>query len=263
MPKTQASKEPKILFWDVENSHNIVATFNLFKAFIPHDNILQHWFMFCASWKWAGKDKVHTVSLLDDPLRFKEDHTDDYYVIAKIHEALSEADAVVAHNGDRFDMKKFNARAIQHGFQPIPEVIQIDTLKIAKAKFNFNYNKLDFLGEYLGVGKKIKTDNELWLRCLRGERKALKEMLHYNKQDVVVLEKVYDKLKPYVPAKVNFNLFKSTGTQVCPSCGGNHTHRSGIRRTRTREYYRYQCQGCGHWFKSIDAKDVKSTSKIS
>ena len=242
-------RKPKILIWDVETSHNIVATFNLFKAFIPHDNILQPWFMFCASWKRHGEDKIHSVSLLDDPVRFKEDHTDDYWVIAKIHEVLCEADAVVAHNGDRFDMKKFNARAIQHGFDPIPNVIQIDTLKIARAKFNFNYNKLDYLGEYLGVGKKIKTNNELWLRCLAGERKALKEMLHYNKQDVIVLEKVYDKLKPYVPAKVNHNMF-SAGEHVCSQFGSSHIQKRGPRYTRTRTYQSFQCMECGHYSNS-------------
>lgn len=247
--------EPKILLWDVENTHNIVATFGMWNVNIPHKCILQEWFMLCASWKWLGDKKVGHVSLLDDPVRFKADHTDDYYVIARLHEVLSEADAIIAHNGDQFDIKKFNARAIKHGLEPVPPMIQIDTLKIAKAKFKFNFNKLDYLGDYLGVGVKIKTDIELWLDCLAGKRKAIKEMVAYNIEDVNVLERVYNKLRPYVDAKLNRNHFNVGEKPVCPSCGEASLHKRGFRLTRAAKHQRFQCTECGSWSSAPLKKD--------
>lgn len=240
-------KEPKILLWDVENTHNIVATFGMWNVNIFHENILQEWFMVCASWKWLGDKNVTAVSLLDDPVRFRADHTDDYYVIACIHEVLMEADAIVAHNGDQFDLKKFNARAIKHGLSPVPPMVQIDTLKIAKAKFRFNFNKLDYLGHYLGVGQKINTDNQLWLDCLSGKRKAIREMVKYNIEDVNLLERVYNKLAPFIDTKLNRNHFNVGERPVCPQCGEDSLQKRGFRLTRVARHQRFQCNDCGNW----------------
>lgn len=246
---------PKILIYDVENSHNVVATFNVWNVNITPDLILQEWFMICAAWKWFGETKVSKVSLLDDPKRYKADHTDDYYVIKKLHEVLSEADAVVAHNGDKFDLKKFNARAVQHGLPPIPPLVQIDTLKIAKKHFKFTYNRLDYLGHYLGVGQKIKTNVQLWLDCLAGKRKAVKEMVTYNIGDIDLLEKVYIKLAPYTDAKLNFNHFYGDG-HICPTCGSENLERRGFRLTKVSRFQRFQCKDCGTWSSAPKGKGI-------
>lgn len=249
-------RQPKILLWDVENTHSIVATFGMWNQNIQHKQVLQEWFMICAAWKWFGEKKVQAVSVLDDPKRFKKDFTDDYHVIKTLHGVLSEADAIVAHNGDKFDLRKFNARAIEHGFSPIPPVVTIDTLKIAKKHFYFNYNKLDYLGHFLGVGKKIDTDIELWLDCLRGNVKAIKEMARYNIGDIDLLEKVYIKLAPYAEAKLNFNHFFGEG-HSCPTCGSEKLQRRGFRLTRVSRFQRFQCNDCGSWSAAPESKSGK------
>ena len=236
---------PKVLFYDVETSLVEAATFNLWNTNISYKYLRADWWMFCASWRWQGQKRIHSVSLLDLPSLFKKDYSDDFYVISALYDVLSQADAVVAHNGDSFDIKKFNARAIYHGFDPLPSIVQIDTLKMAKQKFKFTYNNLDYIAQYLGVGKKIKTDGDLWIRCLDGDVKALKEMVRYNKMDVVVLEAVYDKLSPWCVSKLNRNLF--TSDRVCPSCGGSHLTRHKQRITRTGKQIQMQCQDCGHY----------------
>ncbi len=201
--------------------------------------------MICAAWKWLNKPRVYSASVLDNPEYFAADPTDDYEVIAKLHEVLSEADAIIAHNGDKFDLKKFNARALYHGFDPISPLVQIDTLKIAKAHFKFTWNALDYLAKYLGVGKKIKTDVDLWLDCLAGKRSAIKKMVKYNKYDVVILEAVYNILAPYAPSKLNLNLF--TDKRVCPHCGTDDMQKRGFRYTRTNKWQRLQCNECYSW----------------
>ena len=248
------NREPKILLWDVENTHNIVATFGMWNVNITHKQILQEWFMLCAAWKWLGEKKISSVSLLDDIPRFKKDFTDDYFVIKTLHGVLSEADAIVAHNGDKFDLRKFNARAVKHGLKPIPKMVTIDTLKIAKQHFNFNHNKLDYLGHYLGVGQKIDTDIELWLDCLKGDVNAIKKMVVYNKGDITLLENVFRILAPYAEAKLNFNHFFGEG-HVCPTCGSEDLQRRGFRLTRVSKFQRFQCNSCGAWSSAPDKKN--------
>jgi len=208
--------------------------------------------MLCASWAWGDKGKVNSISLLDFPDMFQEDHTNDYFVIDTLHKVLSQADAIIAHNGDNFDLKKFNARAIYHGLDPIPNLVQIDTLKMARSKFKFTYNRLDYLGRFLGVGHKLKTDVDLWLDCLNGDEKALKKMVSYNKVDVVMLRKVYQKLAPWCPSKLNQNHF--TEGRVCPSCGGKHLVKHKRRLTRAGAMVQVQCQTCGHYSSYPESK---------
>lgn len=255
--------DPKIIVWDIETNFNLLLSYNLFTDYIPHDHILQERYLLSVAWKELGSKKVQAVSLLDDPERFAQDPHDDYHIVKTIHEVLSDADAIVHHFGDKFDIRMFNARLIYHGFPPLPDIIQIDTYKIAQSKFRFNSNKLDYLGEYLGLGRKIQTDRQLWIDCWNGDKKAIREMVRYNKQDVELLEQVYLKLAPYAPAKLNLNHFYGDDEfePVCPRCGGSHLQQRGKRYTRTNEWVRMQCQECGGW-SSAPMKQDGSIGKL-
>lgn len=231
---------PKIIIWDIETSHNITATFNMFDVNIPTSSILQEWFIISIAWKELGKPKVHAV-YIDKPSEDKE-------LIKKFYKVLLSADALVAHNGDRFDVKKFNARAIFHGLPPIPTVPSDDTLKMAKKCFKFNSNKLDYIGEILGVGRKIKTEPGLWIKVLKGNKRAIRDMVRYNKQDVLLLEAVYLKLKVWTPSKINMNLFQETKL-ACANCGSSRMQKRGQMVTKSNTWHRLCCKDCGTWDK--------------
>lgn len=238
--------KPKILAWDIETSHNILASFTLYEKrglTIPHSHILKERQILCASWSMIGDRAVHSAHVTAGG--------NDREVVRQLHDVLSNVDAVVHHHGDFFDLRYFNARALYHGMRPIPPIIQIDTKKIAKAKFLFNSNRLDYLGQFLGVGKKIKTDGDLWLECLKGNPKAIEKMVRYNRQDVRLLKRVFAKLRPYVPAKINYQLFGDP--DACPSCGSCKTQHRGYAYTKERKYPRRQCQSCGSWFRGRKA----------
>jgi hypothetical protein len=241
--------EPNILIWDIETAHAIAALFSLYQDSVPIQNVLQEWYIICASWKWLGKKQVYATSVLDDIERFEKDPNDDYHVLKTLRGVIEQADAIVHHYGDRFDLPKFNTRLLYHGLDPLPDIPQIDTYKICKNKFKFLSNKLDYVGQYLGVGEKITTSPKLWLRCLMGEKDAVREMVKYNKQDVELLERVYVKLAPFAQAaqrKLNMNLWYGDNN-VCPTCGDANLHRRGYRTTRVSKFARFQCQSCGTW----------------
>ena len=149
-----------------------------------------------------------------------------------------------AHNGDKFDIKMANSFFIKYGLTPPSPYKSIDTLKIAKKIFRFNSNKLNDLGEYLGIGKKINTGGfQLWLRCLRGEKSAWAKMKRYNKQDVVLLEKVYNKLVPWDNSNTEMGF-------VCPICGSTNLQKRGWNINKIYKSQRYQCRDCGRWSQS-------------
>lgn len=244
---------PRIVLYDLETSHNIVATFRLFDKYnsmVPPENIITERFIICASWKVLGEKTVHSVSTLDDPKRYKKDIHDDYHVVKTLHGILSAADVIVAHNGDQFDKPFMETRMLFHGLPPLPPIQSIDTLKVARKRFMFNSNKLDYLGTFLKVGRKRPTTGGLWLKVLAGDRDAVREMVVYNKQDVLLLERVFQKLQPFMENHVNRHLFGGTG---CPRCSSKHVQSRGIHRAISRVYQRWQCQGCGGWWKTAKA----------
>ena len=237
---------PKILLWDLETSHNQVLTFGLWNQDIPHNNIQIERHIYCVAYCWYPEKKIHTISILDDPKRFNKNNHDDFYVVNEFRKVIEQADAHVAHFGDRFDMPILNARMIMNGLKPLPAIKSLDTKKIASKYFKFNSNKLDYLAKVLGHKGKLKNPKNLWLDCFAGDIKALKHMIKYNKQDIEALYFVFEKLMPYVKNNpLNASLFNGGATCTNPTCGSKKLQKKGFSYTRTGKFQRYICTKCG------------------
>jgi len=231
---------PRILVYDIETCPFIIKAFELRNEMpVSHNWILQERNILTAAWMWVGDKKARSVAV---PAKSP---TDDREIVQTLLELFEQADAIVAHYGDKFDHRFIMQRVIYHGYLPPPPVIQIDTWKIARSKFKFATNRLDYLGQYLGLGRKMQTGGwELWDRCMAGEAAALKKMREYNEQDVELLCKVYQRLQPFVPPRVNAALYIER--PACPRCSGVVQFR-GNRLSRTGLFKRYQCKSCGGW----------------
>jgi len=77
--------------------------------------------------------------------------------------------------GNKFDIRKLNARFIQQGLIPPLPYQSIDTLKVAKRYFAFSAYSLNFLCKMFGLSPKIHTGYELWKNCCKGDEKAIKK----------------------------------------------------------------------------------------
>ena len=234
-------KYPRILMLDCESLPNVGTFWSVGRKInIGYENIQQERRLVCISVKWLGGGRIYSFHA-----KLPADEKD---MLAKVWRFMEQSDAVVAHNGDRFDIPYIKTMGIVHGLPPLPPFKQIDTLKIAKRKFYFNSNRLDYLGHRLGVGKKIKTDYGLWLACLRGETKALRKMVAYNRQDVLLLERVFNKLRPHVPNIFNAILRATDkGAPACSSCSSGRIQYRGYYTGKTSIYKRFQCLSCGVW----------------
>lgn len=226
----------KRLFFDIETSPNIGLFWECgYKLNIPHDNIVKERAVICIGWKWSGESTVHSVSW--------DAEQDDKSALELFIPILDSADEVVTQNGDRFDIPWLRTRCLHHGIDMSPDYVSRDTYKLAKYKFKFNSNHLDYLGQFMGEGKKLKTDFDLWKDILlRNDRKALGRMVRYCKQDVRLLEKVFDKMNPYVPAKSHI------GRGLCPECGSEDVIVNKHRKTAMGyDKICYQCKACGKY----------------
>lgn len=247
----------KILLYDIETSPNFGAYFQLYRE----GNIVwtsKHWYILSFAYKWLNEKKVYVKALPDYDL-YKIDPENDFELVKDLRELFSSADIVVAHNGVAFDTKKTYARFIHHKLPPPEPVKEIDTKLIAKKHFKFDSNKLDDLGDYLGVGRKLQTGGfVLWRDCLKGDLKAWDKMKKYNKGDVELLEKIYLCFRPYIVNHHNIGLINGD-LEACPKCGSKDIIRRGYGFTAVSKYQRYYCHSCKAWSrgKNIERTQVR------
>lgn len=185
------NKEAKILFFDIEVSYGVARAWRPgWKVNLSYNDFITHPKIICISYKWNHEDFVSTVRW--------DSNQDDKQLLEQFIPELNKADFVVAHNGDNFDLPWIKTRALYHNLDILPRYASVDTLKIARYKHRFPSNRLDAIGDYLGCGRKIKTEFNLWTRVIEDKcLNALEEMTAYCEQDVLLLEEVYNKLSHY------------------------------------------------------------------
>lgn len=235
-------RKPRTLIYDIETAPIVGTVWGKYEQNLIWS--IQDWYILCFSYRWLGERKrTQSVGLPDYKL-YKKDPSNDLEVVRELHRLFNEADIVVAHNGNSFDQKKSQARMILHGFDPPSPYQQVDTKLVARRSFNFTSNKLDDLGEYFKIGKKYKTDAELWRKCMAGDKEAWKYMRRYCDRDVELLEKIYLRMRPWDKQHPNLAVI-SGAPDVCGKCGENKGFVSnGFDYTRTGKYHRFQCKNC-------------------
>lgn len=237
---------PKILLFDIETSLMEVYVWGLYKQFIPHTNIIKDengndktWYMISWAAKWLFDKKV-----MGDCVTPEESvKRDDSRILMSIWDLLNEADIVIAHNGDSFDIRKLNARFLEHEIPaPLPYK-SIDTLKVARREFALVSYKQDYLTKHFKLNNKLKTEFQLWVDCMHGDEDALKKMAKYNKHDVIGLEEVYLKMRPYMKNHPNIGVLKEE--DVCTVCGSKHLEETdAIYLTSASKFLVYRCNSC-------------------
>lgn len=251
--------KPKILLWDIETGFNIYGVFDgQVHGYISWKSILQERYIISASFKLLNEEGVWSHDLTEFS-RFKDDPTDDYFLVEAIKREVEDADYLIHHNGDKFDLRFFNSRLLYHGIPPIPhDIVLVDTCKLAKKRFKLNSNSLEYIANFIGCKPKGHIGGNTWKKCFDGDESAVKRMVEYNQGDVETLEDVFNTLAPYDNTKLNRALFSDE--MCCPHCSGLDYQKRGQRLTATRIYQRYQCNSCHKWFsgtKSIGSVEVK------
>lgn len=230
-------KNPRILVFDIENSQSLGYFFDTYDTSINHDDIVIPSYIFCVSYSLWGSNTVHTLSIQDFP-RFKREKHNDIEVLKAFSKIVEQADILVGHNINSFDLRKINGRLFLNGLPPIPAVKTLDTLRIAKKYFRLDYNGLDALAKDLGFSGKIHNEKGLWRKCFEGDVKSLKAMSRYNRNDVKINKKVFEKEMPFIKSLLSKE-------PICPNvlCGSSEIELRGVRDDKQR----FVCKKCKSW----------------
>lgn len=248
--------KPKVLYIDIENSRMVVEfeTYSLYNIDQIHPKHIKHdWYITCAAWAWLDLQtqkvgKIETVAVNDFP-SYSKDFRDDRTVIKTLHNVLSQADMIVGHNSDSFDIKKINYKFIKYGLEPLDMPPTVDTLKAAKKYAKSSSNKLYYLAKEFGVSMKIDLPSSVMHAADNGCEKSLKKLVAYNKGDIKAGAELYFKMLPYI--KNHPNIKRIMGGKPdknhppCQNCGSSKTVKDGTVTQKTGKYQRYRCMKCG------------------
>lgn len=232
----------KRLFYDIETAPNLVWSWRIgFNINLSHDNIVKERRIICIAYKWEGSDRVYS-------LRWDKNQ-DDREMLTNFLIIANEADELIAHYGDGFDLPWIRARCLIHGLEPLPLYKTVDTKAWASKYFYFNCNKLDYLSKVFGFDGKTETDYKLWLDVLAGKKSALDYMCKYCRDDVARLQEVWNKLRFAVRPKTHVGVFGGGERWHCAHCGSKNVRLSKKRVTASGTIqYQMQCMDCGGYF---------------
>lgn len=251
-------REAKVLLFDLEVSPTLSWNYGQYQTnaiAVEKPPIL-----LSVAWKWLGdKSEPQCLTILDRPLVDRFDHT---LLVKELWNLMNSAEIIVSHNC-AFDIKMANAFFLRAGLNPPSWYKPFCTLKTARRYFKLDNNKLDYLGELLGVGRKTQTTHaDVWYDMLFGDKKqqkiANKLMKEYNKQDVVLLEKIYNRLLPFADNHPNMALAAGIG-HICPKCASDRGFKvKAYRKTAGQvNAVQFECKNCHGYVTRLLTKEER------
>lgn len=243
----------KILILDIETAPNLAYVWGAWKQNIGQNQWVEKSYIMSIAYKWLNGDEIYYMENRDD---------NDAELVAEIYSLLDEADVVVAHNGQKFDLPTIIGRGVVHGYSPPSPYYVVDTLLVARKELRLVSNTLANLCEQLGLTEKLSHKQfpgfELWKECLKGNPEAWEEMRVYNIQDVESLEELYLRLRPYMRNHPNVSRPDEEGVVACAKCGSTNIQYRGYYYTRAGLCYRrFVCLDCGGWNRErFSEKDI-------
>jgi len=238
---------PKVLILDIETAPMVGYIWGLWDQSVPLNMLVKDWFILSFSAKWLGSSE-DAIVYKDQRGKKGKDLENDKALLKPLWKLIDEADICLHQNGIAFDMKKLNAKFLEHEMGPPSPYKNIDTLRMAKRLFSLTSNKLEYMTNKLCTkNKKLKTKKfqgfELWKACLAGNLEAWKEMEAYNKMDVLSLEELYHKLAPWGTG-IDFDIYNDETKPSC-NCGSQKFKKNGYCYSSVGKYQRYKCTSCG------------------
>jgi transposase-like protein len=231
---------PAVLVMDIETLPMIGYIWSPWQQDVRKEQLIKDWCILSWAAKWLDDPRMMCDCLTPKEVVSRNDHR----IVKSMWALMDDADVIIAQNGKKFDIPKLNTRFWKYQMPQPSSYKVIDTLDAARRAFGVTYNSLDYLGEYLGAGRKLKTEFQLWVDCDGGDRVALGKMREYNERDVTLLEDVYLKMRGWVPNHPKFQIYdKIIG--VCPVCLDPNTKEIGLYTASVRQYPEYRCSHCG------------------
>ena len=165
---------------------------------IEASNLDANW-GFIMSWciKYRDNDKI-----VGDIITPKEIHKLDFdkRIVKSLLEELEEnVDIAVTYYGTGFDIPYIRTRAMYYDmdFPAFGSIYHWDLYYKVRSKMKLHRNSLAVVTKFLGIEGKTHLESEWFMRAKYGGKKELKELLHHNEEDVIILEGLHNRLWRY------------------------------------------------------------------
>lgn len=247
----------KILLFDIECSLAQVYTYGLYDQNISIANVIEHPRMIAFTAKWLGKKKVYA---------FSEFHHSRKQMLEELHALMDEADVVAGWNSRGFDVKWVNSEFMVEKMSPPSPFKQVDLMQETKRNARFLSNKLSYISQRLLDDDKldynmakmwIKVDNPATSEVDR--KKEWDAMLRYAKKDTVLLEPLFEALRPWLKLPHPIK----DGDDLCRNCGSEDLERRGQALTLNGSYQRFRCRSCSTWMRGTARQPATNIRSIS
>lgn len=237
--------KPKILVWDIETSPMITYNFERFNQNIGLDQIKEDWYILAWGAKWLGDSESNAI-YMDN--RNSRNPSNDKKLVKSLIKLLEQADVCITHNGDKFDIKRVNTRAVLNNIPPYKHPKSSDTYKESKRTFSFTSNSLDYVSTNVNTKyKKLKHTEypglSLWKEVMKGNIHAWDVMKKYCLHDVFATEEYFIKIQGWIKTQ-NLSSFFDDLTLRC-YCGSKNIKPKEIRRVASGHFQGYKCSDCG------------------
>lgn len=237
--------EPKILCWDIETSPMVTYNFELYDQNIRLDQIKEDWNILAWGAKWLG-DPESKALYMDN--RNSRNVRDDKKIVSGLIALLEQADICITHNGDKFDIKRVNTRALLNGLPPYKHPKSTDTYKESKKVFSLTSNSLEYASTNVNTKyKKLKHEEypglSLWKEVLKGNKHAWDVMKKYCLHDVLATEEYFTKIQSWIKTQ-NMACFFDDAKIRC-FCGSDNLEKRGFTYTDSGKFQGYACKDCG------------------
>jgi uncharacterized protein YprB with RNaseH-like and TPR domain len=133
----------------------------------------------------------------------KEELTDgtlDKNLVRECIEDMSKFNLIVTYYGTKFDLPFIRSRALYWGlnFPIYGSHNHRDLYYVVKSKLCISRNRLETACRLCHIEGKTHLDGNHWIMALTGNKKSLDYIFEHNRQDVIILQKLYDKLIMFV-----------------------------------------------------------------
>ena len=239
-PNYIAPSPMRILFLDIETKPDTVYTWSYFKANIGLEQVIETGDVICFAAKWFGDDEIMFFDAREDLLTMVE----------AAYKLLDEADVVIHFYGSEFDIPWLNREFLENGWLPPSPFKQIDLKKQISKNFKFTSNKLQAITKQLSLEGKLEHEGfRLWVGCIEDDDEAWAKMEAYNRQDVNLLEELYEIVLPWIANHPHRWLYDENSSG-CPYCGHGDLVEAGYAYTNVSQYPQFRCTSCGTFFRS-------------
>lgn len=245
--------ELKIVTIDIENFSNLLYSWQTYGQNWRAIETEVEWHIMSFAAKWLGeKTQVYSLNKYKNykPFITRKNNSvtftkqDERELLQELWNILDKADIVIGWNSKRFDIKKIQSKLIAYGFEPPSPFRQIDVMLEKKKVAESNSNALDYTGQEWNLGEKLPhTGWPLWKGCAEGDKKAWSKMCKYNAQDVVLTEKTYLYLRPWIANHPNLAVYEADA--VCPKCKSRNLQKKGPEYRGQAIHQRWRCKDCG------------------